>query len=264
MADDFDNLMDDEHEVGARGEDQFVFIDSQLMGFGESDSSGCWGKFQMEKEDLAYLRGRKGMTTELYMRFRDASGNVVSPYSDAIVEQAKPKAPAKAKGEHGNFWRNCIKDGLFYNTELLQKISGTQHDDEWQEWCRHQPCIVTGGFDDTTNDKNVYAHILTAEAKTSGGTGAGSNKPIFQGVGMQQDWHSKQHSDGWLAIYKASRSSRGNPIEIDNEKDAIRWAMGIRSRNLVAWTGEKLSQIFEVESRSFISPTKWETWLKEQ
>jgi len=34
--------------------------DMQLMGYGESDSSGAWLKFQVEPDDLEHFRGLKG------------------------------------------------------------------------------------------------------------------------------------------------------------------------------------------------------------
>lgn len=41
--------------------------ESQLMGYGESDSSGCWLKFQIHPEDLDKFRGLKGTVFHLTM-----------------------------------------------------------------------------------------------------------------------------------------------------------------------------------------------------
>ena len=39
--------------------------ESQLMGYGESDSSGCWIKLQMHPEDMDKFRGLKGTVFHL-------------------------------------------------------------------------------------------------------------------------------------------------------------------------------------------------------
>lgn len=41
--------------------------ESQLMGYGESDSSGCWLKFQIHSEDMDKFRGLKGTVFHLTM-----------------------------------------------------------------------------------------------------------------------------------------------------------------------------------------------------
>ena len=41
--------------------------ESQLMGYGESDSSGCWIKLQMHPEDMDKFRGIKGTVFHITM-----------------------------------------------------------------------------------------------------------------------------------------------------------------------------------------------------
>jgi len=46
--------------------------DMQLMGYGESDSSGAWVKFQVEPGDLEQFRGLKGTVFNITMvRYQD-------------------------------------------------------------------------------------------------------------------------------------------------------------------------------------------------
>jgi len=53
----------------------FMFIDQlKIMGYGESDSSGCWIKFQLTPELLEIVRGRKGEMVEVAARLLDNAG----------------------------------------------------------------------------------------------------------------------------------------------------------------------------------------------
>ena len=52
-------------------EDFLLMTEAQIMGYGESDSSGCWIKLQITEEDLAKIRGKKGIACEFTLREQD-------------------------------------------------------------------------------------------------------------------------------------------------------------------------------------------------
>ena len=91
--------------------------ESQLMGYGESDSSGCWLKFQITPEDLEKFRGLKGTVFHhTLVKIQDngePEKQKEEPYSD------KPIGPlcreALDAAENTMWWlylETCLRPGI--------------------------------------------------------------------------------------------------------------------------------------------------------
>lgn len=63
--------------------------EAQLMGYGESDSSGAWIKLQVEHEDLTQFRGLKGTTFDLTLANPDQpTGAPAKPKGGPLSKEA--------------------------------------------------------------------------------------------------------------------------------------------------------------------------------
>ena len=74
--------------------------ETQLMGYGESDSSGAWIKFQVMPEDLDMFRGLKGEVFDV----------VISPAGKEVVTSGKEVPEAKPKTTHMAEWLGARSD----------------------------------------------------------------------------------------------------------------------------------------------------------
>lgn len=71
--------------------EEFLLIDElKLVGFGESDSGGAWIKLQVDPDDLALFRGRKGAILEVAIRVVDNDGNRHGGRADAQEPKGGP------------------------------------------------------------------------------------------------------------------------------------------------------------------------------
>ena len=62
----------------------------QLMGFGESDSSGAWIKFQVQPEDLDHFRGLKGNVFDMLLaNMEQTIGDITKKGGQMSKEAAK-------------------------------------------------------------------------------------------------------------------------------------------------------------------------------
>ncbi len=91
---------------------------------------------------------------------------------------------------YGKQAQDLFLSGFFLNMEVAHAI-GT--DNEYQAWCRTQPCAVCGGMDhdpDTGKSQNQFAHLRRAnEAGTA-------FKPPYRGLPMCARHHRAQHNTG--------------------------------------------------------------------
>ena len=246
----------------------FRRFDSQLLGYGESDSQGAWCKFQIESDDLPVFRGRKKMTVELVLRFRDEAGNIIDPDTGRLLsingEIVKPVEEEDTG--YGKWWQKATQSGMFWSTEpdLFQALAGKDTDEAFREWVSSCPCAVSGGFDEAETSqgsqilKNDFAHILRAGAKPSGAKGEGSNKPVYSGIPLQHEYHALQHSKGWLGVAQIVKPS------LSTEAEGVEWAMKIRSGLLAKWCAFKICELFEVDTRKKIDPVLFMGWCEKK
>ena len=241
-------------DTGSLTPNDFDLIDDvKLMGFGESDSSGAWIKLQILPEQLDKFRGLKGEIFETTMR--------------QLANDGKPvKAPVMTK-KYGRNAQILYKSGFFYNIQVVEQI-GT--DAEYQDWCREQPCIICRQFGEVVQDglkhagegRNVYAHVLRAGRPTSGGRGAGSNKPIYSGVSMCNHHHTQEHKHGSLYVYNQYCELPSNKRKkTANASVAKGWFEERAGGMLADWAHSKLATDFGYSSLSQVPPKKIIEWV---
>ena len=89
-------------------DDFLLMTEAQIMGYGESDSSGCWLKLQITEEDLAKVRGKKGVACEFTLREQDPMTGNMQDSSGGEPDQPKGGRycrDAVLMCKHSNFQR---------------------------------------------------------------------------------------------------------------------------------------------------------------
>lgn len=205
--------------------------ETKLMGYGESDSSGAWIKLQVTTEDLAIFRGLKGEVFDTAMR---------------NVDKGPLPEPKPEKGPYGEHAKDVILSGFFNSGKLRELLGG---DEGYQEWCRNQPCAVTGEInlvDQSTGlMRNEYAHVRRA------GEAGTAYKPKYSGIPLAHRVHQDQHHLGESACL--------HNYGIDVE-DAQAWFDKQVQKHLKVWIVDNLKQIFETDTLTKIKPSRFYTW----
>lgn len=159
----------------------FLFIDQlKIMGYGESDTSGCWIKFQLTPELLEVVRGRKGEMVEVAARLIDNAGEYIQP-------ELKEDPP----GDHGKFWAKLIAYGTFNAPPVLKQIGS---DAEFRAWIQRQPSCISHNADwdeEAGEPRCEAAHVRRVE----GGAGT-AIKPEYACVPLTHEEHAEQHQKG--------------------------------------------------------------------
>ena len=138
----------------------WLFIDQlKIMGYGESDTSGCWMKFQLTPELLEVVRGRKGEMVEVAARLIDNSGEYVPPARKAktlkevpvrFETKTDPETGEKETvahidvGRHGKYWQHLIRHGVFNAPPVLEAIGS---DEDFRHWIHKQPSCLSKDAD---------------------------------------------------------------------------------------------------------------------
>ena len=96
--------------------------EAQLLGYGESDSTGAWLKFRVNPEDLEEFRGLKGTVFYLTVIQMDAEGKPVARTAavDAPVEPEKPAQPAHEYGQQAS---DLYRNGFFLVPDVLRAMN---------------------------------------------------------------------------------------------------------------------------------------------
>ena len=226
--------------------------DMKLCGYGESDASGAWIKLTILPEQLEKFRGLRGEIFEVALRLLDNEHKPVH----------KPKNE-KRFGQNANI---LYKSGFFYNPKVVEQI-GT--DDEYQDWCRTQPCVICNQFGEIVQDglkhagegRNIYAHTTRAGAKTSGKRGAGSNKPVFSGLPMCDKHHKLSHNPGPTSAYNEYCKIKGKD-QTTNTAKAKHWFEEQSGRYLATWAHSKFAADFGYSSLAMVPPKKVLDWCQ--
>lgn len=156
--------------------------EAQLIGYGESDSTGAWIKFIIRPEDLQHFRGLKG--TVFYLTLVELAND------GQPVEKVSAHKPEKPYGKQAS---SLYANGFFLVPQVLRAI-GT--DDEFLEWVRQQPCAARhlGGCGGDV----VAAHVR----RISEGAGIGLKPSGFNAIPLCNNHHALQHSQGESALAK--------------------------------------------------------------
>lgn len=208
--------------------------EAQLLGYGESDSTGAWLKFRVNPEDLEEFRGLKGTVFYLTVIQMDAEGKPVARTAavDAPVEPEKPAQPAHEYGQQAS---DLYRNGFFLVPDVLRAI-GT--DEEFLEWVRQQPCCLYGKKWEPDHAGDVVAAHVRRIAN-----GAGTSiKPEYSAVPLCDRHHKLQHQSGESAI--------GSKELLDR----------LRNRYLQVWAAHKLASDFGKDSIGDVDPRYIRDW----
>ncbi len=208
-----------------------LFLDElQLIGFGESDSTGPWLKFRLaDPSQLAVFRGLKGESLPV------AIGK-----PDIEAAAAPPKKPEK--GPYGEYWKKLmagwnVEGEHVFLTDFTSVLELLGTDTNFLGWLHQEPCCVVGSRHD---GDIVAAHVR----RVNKGAGQGI-KPKFSAVPMCDGHHRLQHSQGESAV--------GGREFFDKQ------AQNYRAK----WFFLLLKQKFGVDSLTHLKPQDFLDWLHE-
>lgn len=231
--------------------------ETMLLGYGESDTSGCWIKLQVLPEHLDLFRGLKGKIFDTTLDFVDESGDGPDPVGEVQAEM-------DGKGPHGQFARRLFLSPLMRSPDLW-KVLGTPED--YEIWVRNQPCIVTGDFDHADGEpRNIFAHVLAAHHAPDREDMKRRNtyKPAYRGVPMKNEIHQLQHNEGITAIWQIAMADKdGNAPEPDREK-AQQWLEQCALAHVREWAKERIAAAMGVPSLTWVDPEKFVPWIVAQ
>jgi hypothetical protein len=178
--------------------------DGQLLGYGESDTTGCWLKIRILPEDLDKFRGLKG--TIFYWTAVElaedgqpveniTTGSSNGKISDFDSDDAG-STPAPVTKPYGKEASELYKNGFFLVPAVLAAI-GT--DQEYLNWLKMQKCAARrlGGC----NGDVVAAHIRRINA----GAGMGIKPGEYSAIPLCHAHHSLQHTSGENALVEREK-----------------------------------------------------------
>ena len=245
----------------------FLFIDQlKIMGYGESDTSGCWIKFQLTPELLEMVRGRKGEMVEVAARLIDNSGEYIPPNKKPkIYADAAPKTMGElynqeaieSSGEHGKYWQGLIRLGVFNAPPVLEAIGA---DKNFQAWVRKQPSCLSkdADWDEESGElRNEYCHVR----RVSEGAGTGI-KPKYFGVPMTHEEHNYQHQYGELVTLTERRPKKGADPAQWNVKTAKAWFENKAAQHRMEWATTALIRQLGYKRRRDCPPEEVKSWIK--
>jgi hypothetical protein len=189
-----------------------------------------------------------------------------------VEEQTKPAEKNKSitkkeddkKGPYGEFAAHLYRDGFFMNPHV-RSLLGT--DENYQEWTRLQPCVVTGQHDyvELTSGGGLEPRCEYCHVRRSGEAGT-SLKPEYSGVPMKHSVHKLQHDKGETEAYYLYLSGKGKIGERQpgDELIAREWFEKKAANNLYRWARERMCSIFNIESLTFLNPSDLINWADER
>lgn len=237
--------------------------EAQLIGYGETDSTGAWLKFRVLPDDLEAFRGLKGQVFAVSMvKLDEMTGKLETVNQILAKPEDKPKRKAaKPKGEYGQYIAKLHTGGFFMNPKVQEALGG---DKSFQAWTRLQPCTCCGDFDYVELTPNgglvprcEYAHVNRADNSGKG------MKATMSGIPFCHKHHLAQHNSGFSVVYLEHMDRKG--VTVDIEKGEIgmiadTWAEASVAENIVKWGHAKLALICKVESLTEADPAAIYNW----
>lgn len=155
--------------------DDCIYLDeAQLLGFGESDTTGPWIKLRLpDAERLTAFRGRKGESLHVAIASTDP------------IEVAKRKP---RPGPYGAVYSCLHRANLFSPSSPLVRACGT--DADYLQWLRDCTCAHCDA-----PPPSEPAHVR----RVSHGAGTGI-KPSYSAIALCHACHGLQHQKGEEAI----------------------------------------------------------------
>jgi hypothetical protein len=206
---------------------QFLLLDQlKIMGYGESDTSGCWLKLQVDADHMELLRGRKGEMVEVAIRLLDNAGEYVAP----DVSRETPKGP------YGAYWAQLFKAGTFHAPDVLAAIGS---DDDFQEWVRRHHSCLSGRADwdeDLGEPRCEFAHVR----RVSEGSGTAVKPPYF-GVPLTHEEHRWQHDKGEIRTLAKFAKATFEKLDKATSDCAAEWFQKQANKYRFDWASNALA-----------------------
>lgn len=227
--------------------------ESQLIGYGESDSTGAWLKFRVLPEDLELFRGLKGQTFQHRLI-------MMEKLEEHLNKQATPK------GDYSEHAKKLHTSGFFRAPKLWEALHS---DEQYKIWVQRQKCICCGQQDwlsDLGEFRCESAHVLRADLKPAR-QGPNPNKPPYSRVPLCNKHHVLQHRRGESALYAIHillHNKKTNNLELD----AKEWFRAQAMRHVETWAHEELKNEISayisrpIHSLTAIYPTDLYDWAK--
>ena len=223
----------------------------QIMGYGESDTSGAWLKLQILPEDMEKFRGLKGQVFNVAMSKVDAPVNKPAK---------RPKVPP-AEGPYGDAYRTLHRNGFF---NIPAVVSHVGSDNKFLEWIRKQPCAITGAFDYNKNEETgTVTERCDAAHYRSIEDGAGvAIKPKYSAIPLVHAWHLAQTDFGYAAMNVRTADVPTKQSECGDDTEGREWFQTQRDRYVSSWVKQYLYKIFKVRSMRQVPPAEFLVWAQ--
>jgi len=274
--------------------------ESQLLGYGESDSTGPWVKFRVELEALEKFRGLKGTVFYLtavkiqdngepektdkvskpeksvsmeehpqgdYVRYEDVPQWVRDIMAETRkVELGKPWKP------YGQLASELYKRGFFHTQKedhfVVCEAIGTP--EQFLEWVRQQPCAKTGKFD-YHKDEATGTTIERCEPAHYNGDSPGKGiKADYSAIPLVHAWHHWQTIHGYSVFdpslgpvdrgYGGIELSYAYPFNDNNENAGRDWMRAQAAKYREKWAHDTLLELFGCDSLGNLPPKELRDW----
>lgn len=215
----------------------------RLLGYGESDTSGKWIKFELtqdqsESDPLDKFRGLKGQCFDL----------VIDP-----SENQETRKPKKVKGEYGKF-AQALKLSSFFRTPQVWEKLGT--DKEFREWIQQQKSCISGNYSEVVNGEG---RCIAAHVRRSNNSGV-AHKPEYACVPLTDPEHQLQHATGEAhCLYSFLPEKQKEPF---SEQEAKAWFDKQRIKYVSQWAWERAKFYMGIDSMSQVPPENIWIWAK--
>lgn len=210
----------------------------RLLGYGESDSSGKWIKFEIldgedGKDALEKYRGLKGQLFDL----------VIDPSENQEVREENLQTK-KTKGPYSEYAKK-LKLSSFFRTPQVWAAIGT--DDEFRAWIQRQKSCIIGNYSEFVDGEG---RCEAAHVRRSSESGTGY-KAEYACVPLTHEEHQIQHNQGELACL---RTIGGGQWLDDPEQKAKEWFDKKRIEYVSQWAWESYKAKSGASSMADISP----------
>lgn len=161
-------------------------------------------------------------------------------------------AESPSAAPYGHVAKALRKSGILTHKDVVRLLGS---DNEYQEWCRTQRCVVTGEYDwntETGESRCEYAHVRRADE-----SGVGI-KPPYSGVPLCSQVHRQQHQMGELELLR--RYPPNMPI-----KDMIAahsWFNRKAQETLHKWAWNRLRENIGASSMREVSAARLAGWFE--
>ena len=172
--------------------DKEAAFQASLVNFRLLADSTVRAQFDVEPVDApAFLAAFHQRGDPAFLVRASEPGETTEPNT---IERAGVREQPKQNGAYSQQARLLHQSPFFYQTSVWRAVGS---DEEFQTWCREQPCAVCAAAGHQSGQPVVYAHVRRAGIS---GTGI---KPIYSGHPCCNQHHQQQHQKGELYVYQS-------------------------------------------------------------